>query len=389
MAVEATLATEKRAATGAAHPSPTYAGAASGSASTFATALVTEAIATSVDRQRASTKALLELERSRLFEWTAQFHVAPRLQGWFNDPSLEKIGAWANVSDKPAALNGEAVFPMYPLIPPKDDPEHAGNFGTIYFGLLPTGTGETDTKGNARFDDQQYYEVSCFAERHLVPHDRGSPCGCPDTLFWSLPTLPYRLAPHFDVAGTSKRPVTVQMPDLDALAAQATPTFGVAFAKPAQTPMVTGDASGVMTPLGKSSLPEICSFSIPLITIVASFVFELFLPVVMLAFGLFFMLKLKFCILPEVSLAAGITAEIGLDVSIQAELDIEADVDASIAASFGPGSAHASAGIADGLRTQFSPIATANMAVSVVAAANGQGPDLTDGIEFEAEVEFS
>ena len=62
----------------------------------------------------------------------------------------------------------------------------------------------------ARFDDQQHYEVTCFARRHLIPHDRGSPCHCPDTLFWSLPSPPYRLAPHFDVVGTSKRPVTVQ-----------------------------------------------------------------------------------------------------------------------------------------------------------------------------------
>ncbi|MEO8333812.1 MAG: hypothetical protein ABI664_02485 [bacterium] len=360
--------------------------APSGSASTFATALMSEAIVTSVDRQRASTRTLLELERSRLFEWTAHFKVAPRLQGWFNDPSLEKIGAWAEVAEKPGALNGEAVFPMYPLIPPKSDTEHAGRFGTLYFGLLPTGTGETDTKGNARFDDQQYYEVTCFAERHLIPHDRGSPCGCPDSLFWSLPTAPYRLASHFDVTGTSKRPVTVQLPDLDALAAQATPTFGVAFAKPPKSLMVTGDSTGKMTTLGKSSLPEICSFSIPLITIVASFVFELFLPVVMLAFGLWFMLKLKFCILPEVEVAAGVTAEIQLDVSLQAELDIELAVNDSIELNFGAGKPHASKEIADGLKANFSPIATANMEVAVVAAATGRGPDLTDGIEFEVEV---
>ncbi len=362
------------------------AGAPSGSASAFAKVLMNEAIVTSVDRQRASTRALIELERSRLFEWTATFKVAPRLQGWFNDPSLEKIGAWADVAENPSGLNGEAVFPMYPLIPPKSDKAHAGRFGTIYFGLLPTGTGETDTKGNARFDDQQYYEVTCFAERHLIPHDRGSPCSCPDSLFWSLPTAPYRLASHFDVAGTSKRPVTVQMPDIEALAAQATPSFGVAFAKPPKSLMVTGDSTGKMKTLGQSSLPEICSFSIPLITIVASFVFELFLPIVMLAFGLWFMLKLKFCILPEVEVAAGVTAEIRLDVSLKAELDITAAVNASIDANFGPGKPHASSEIAHALKTNFSPIATANMEVAVVAAGTGNGPDLTDGIEFEVEV---
>jgi hypothetical protein len=355
-------------------------------AATLGTALMTDAVVTAVARQRASTKALLDLERARLFEWAANFKVVPRLQGWFNDPSLEKIGAWADVPETPSTLAGEAVFPLYPLIPPQSDVNHAGRFGTIHFGLLPTGTGETDSQGHARFDDQQYYEITCFAERHLTPHDRGSECKCPDALFWSLPTEPYRLASHFDVVGTSKRPVTVQMPDIDELAAQAAPSFGVAFAKPARSLMVTGDSKGKMGKTGRSKRPEICFFSIPLITIVASFVFELFLPVVMLAFGLWFMLKLKFCILPEVEVAAGVTAEIALDASLTVEASLSASVNASIDANFGAGSDHDSPETAAALKAQFSPIATANMEVAVVAAANGNGPDLTDGIEFELEV---
>ncbi len=237
-------------------------------------------------------------------------------------------------------------------------------------------TGETDSQGHARFDDQQYYEVTCFAERHLTPHDRGSACKCPDALFWSLPSAPYRLASHFDVVGTGKRPVTVQMPDIDALAAQATPAFGVAFAKPKGSLMVTGDSKGKMGKTGRSKLPEICSFSIPLITIVASFVFELFLPVVMLAFGLWFMLKLKFCILPEIEVAAGVTAEIALDASLAVEASLSASVNASIDANFGAGSDHESPETGAALKAQFSPMATANMEVSIVAAANGNGPDL-------------
>lgn len=352
-------------------------------ASTIQSASTQGAAAT---RQRASTKALLDFERIRLLEWAANFKVVPRLQGWFNDPSLEKIGAWADVAATPGTLAGESVFPLYPLIPPKSDVNHDGQFGTIYFGLLPTGTGETDTQGHARFDDQQYYEVTCFAERHLTPHDRGSECKCPDALFWSLPSAPYRLASHFDAVGTGKRPVTVQMPDLDELAAQATPTFGVAFKKPKRSLMVTGDSKGKIGKTGRSKFPEICFFSIPLITIVASFVFELFLPVVMLIFGLWFMLKLKFCILPEVELAAGVTAEINLEASLTVEANLTASVNATIDKAFGPGSDHESPEIHDALTGQFSPIATANIEVAVVAAANGNGPDLTDGIEFELEV---
>ena len=342
---------------------------------------------TTIVRQRASTMALLESERARLFEWAANFDVAPRLQGWFNDPNLEKIGAWANVANKPDALNGESVFPMYPLIPQRGDASHSGQFGTIYFGLLPTGTGETDTQGHARFDDKEYYEVTCFAERHLIPHDRGSPCHCPDSLFWSLPTEPYRLASHFDVVGSARRPVTVQLPDLNELAAQSAPAFGVAFAKPAGSLMVSGDKNGKARKLGRSSKFEICSFSIPLITIVASFVFELFLPVLMIMFQLWFMLKLKFCILPEVDVAAGVTAEISVTKpSLAFEASLSASVDLSIDKSFGPGTDHPFPEALSALKNDFSPIATANMTFAAVAAANGAGPDLTSGIEFEVEV---
>ena len=52
----------------------------------------------------------------------------------------------------------------------------------------------------------------------------------------------------------------------------------------------------VAASLGTDGRSQICSFSIPLITIVATFVFKLFLPVVMFLFGLLFLLKLKFCI---------------------------------------------------------------------------------------------
>lgn len=373
---------------------------ASAAAPAFTTALVTEARVASIGRQRASTRALLELERERLQDWVTRFKVAPQLQGWFPDPALDKVGAWAEVDAKPSEIGGEAVFPMYPLIPAKSDVRHAGRFGTIYFGLLPTGTGETDTKGSARFDDQQYYEVTCYASRHTIAHDRGSPCKCPDALFWSQPTAPYRLAAHFDVVGTGRRPVTVQLPDLDELAAQATPVLGVAFHKPKNSLIIKGNKDGSPGKSGRTPLPEICSFSIPLITIVASFVFELFLPVVMLIFGLWFMLKLKFCILPEIQLSAGLAAEFSLDpggATAAAELGIATDVNASIDVNFGgvpspdappgtPPPVPDAPEIADALKNQFSPIATANMEVSIVAAAAGNGPDLSAGVEFEAEV---
>lgn len=51
--------------------------------------------------------------------------------------------------------------------------------------------------------------------------------------------------------------------------------------------------------------PAICFFSIPLITIIASFVLNLFLPIVVLLFNLWFLLALRFCIPPSFSIAGG------------------------------------------------------------------------------------
>ena len=57
---------------------------------------------------------------------------------------------------------------------------------------------------------------------------------------------------------------------------------------------------------------QICYISIPLITIVAMFVLKLFLPIVVFLFGLFFLLRLKFCIPPSLDLQAGVFAKMAV-----------------------------------------------------------------------------
>jgi len=338
-----------------------------------------------VQRQRASTRALLALERQRLADWADRFGVASVRQGWFPSASVDKVGAWQAVDARPGEIAGEATYPLYPLVPPPNDPTHDGTHGTLYFGLLPTGTGETDDAGHARFDDQQYYEVVCYARRHKKPHPKRVPCPCPDGLFWSQPTEPYRLASHFDPVGTGRRPVTVQLPDIDALAAQATPALGVAFAKPKGSLLVTGTSDGKPVKKGRSTFPQICSFSIPLITIVATFVLELFLPVVILMFGLWFMLKLKFCIPPSVELAAGVTAEIDLDVSLSVEASLSAQVATSLNARFGDMPDAVTA-----LKNDYSPVAGQNLVASLEGAIKAtNGPSLTAGVTLEPEVAYS
>src|SRR5262249_22801939 len=153
------------------------------------------------------------------------------------------------------------------------DPQHAGRFGTIYFGVLPTGSDETEDGGRARFDDQHLYEGSVFSKRHTKSHARGQACKCPEKTLWSQPTEVYKLASHFDLDGTAHRPVTVQMPDLNVLAAQAKPVLGMALAKPKDSLTVSGDQDGKISSHGRSGMIEICMFALPVIMIVASFLF--------------------------------------------------------------------------------------------------------------------
>jgi hypothetical protein len=350
--------------------------------------VLAEVGAARVKRLRASTVARLDVERQNLNAWAMRFGVTPQLQGWLKTDGLEKIGAWGEVEETPGELGREAVFPLISLIPDRNDKKHAGQYGTIFFGLLPTGTGETDDRGQARFDDQNYYEVRCFVKRHKKPHDRGSPCQCPDGIFWSLPTRPYKLAPHFDLAGTSHQPVTVQLPDLNELAAQAKPALGVGFAKPPGSLMFSVDSSGKASDKGASTIPEICFFPIPLITIVAMFVFELFLPIIMFIFQLWWMLALKFCIPPDLQVAAGINAELQFDATtdlnaLEATINTT-DLSAKLTASFG---AQATAN----LKTAYSPIALANMDFDVSAAGSttpavSGAPTPSASLDFEPEV---
>ena len=171
-------------------------------------------------KARGSLQALLQAEKARLDGWVQRFNAVPQLQGWVKS-GFEAIGAWQPVDETPDDLGLESSFPLYPLVPDRNQPAHAGHFGTVYFGLLPTGSADTDRYGQARFDETEFYEVRCWVRRHRVPHDPDQPCPCPDGLFWSVPTRPFKLAPHFDLAGTGHRPVTVQLPDLNDLAAQA------------------------------------------------------------------------------------------------------------------------------------------------------------------------
>jgi hypothetical protein len=282
-------------------------------------------------RQRAFVADLLQVERERVAAWAKRFQVAPTLQGFFETPGLDGVGEWRLVEEAPQDLAGESTFPLYPLIPPDDQPDHPGHFGTVYFGLLPGHLADHDAHGRARFKEQEFYEVRCFVQRHLEPHDPDDPCRCPDRLFFSPPTEAYWLAGPYDLVGTSQRPVTIALPDLKDLAADPRPRTGATFSKPPGSLTFDVGSDQKPTNTGTTAGFQICTLPIPLIAIVAMFLLELFLPVVVFIFGLFWMLLLKFCIPPEIDVGAGLTAELAAQApSLGVTLDASGAIDVGL-----------------------------------------------------------
>lgn len=283
--------------------------------------LFKEAVHSPLRKAKAAALQTIAAAQAKLKVWKAG--VTPLLEGWV--PSeFDKIGSWQTVDEEPQVVT-EKIFPMYPLIPDPRDRGHAGAGRTIYFGIIPTGSADTADDGSAMLDPASRYEIRCFVRRHK-PECPKKPerNDCPGPIVWSAPTEPYQLAAHFDLVGTSQRPVTMQLPNIPELAAQAAslpPAKAAPFKMASPNPQSNlgfkladekNPGSAEASPPG--GIPEICSFAIPLITIVATFVLKLFLPIVVLVFGLFFLLKLKFCIPPSLSISAKVEAALDVDL---------------------------------------------------------------------------
>lgn len=298
--------------------------------SELATARVRQVSALHVSRLEARLEAagkLVAQHQAAVREWASRIGLSRRLEGWIPQGKdaqgnyvdvpacppasgtpggaappapLAGVGRWEAVDELPSEL-AEGWFPLRPLIADPSKPGSDATGATIFYGLVPTGSADVDTDGRARFDDDSTYEIRCFVRRHKAICPRSGPqCHCPIT--WSDPTESYQLAPHFDLRGTAMRPVTVQLPDLtklqaDALTLPLGSTAGVIMKSP-QTLMPRGSS---FPPGGTTGGAEACFYAIPLITIVAMFVFLLFLPIVIFIFQLWYMLLLKFCIPPEVN----------------------------------------------------------------------------------------
>lgn len=282
-------------------------------------------------------QAKLITAQQKLVDWRAKYNVSGQLEGWVPD-KFEHIGSWKPVADTPKQTTDkpfpadEATFPAFALFPDPKIPNHSAKGRTIYFGVVPTSSLDTDRTGTPRFDSDTTYEIRCFVRRHKseCPRTDKTP-DCHGEVVWSEHTEIFRLASATDLIGTSNRPITIRMPDFAELAAQAAalPVDKLAPVRVIQPQsMKFGVDDGKPTGGGIGGF-QICFFSIPLITIVAMFLLQLFLPIVVFLFGLFFLLALKFCIPPSLSVSAGADLSMQLDLAmptLEANLSVDADV---------------------------------------------------------------
>jgi hypothetical protein len=275
-------------------------------------------------------KKELALERKAFDDWRRSVGVSVAIEGWFpsadGGPTPAQRGRWLELKGDAAqtadVTSGEQVYPLLALVPDPRDAAHDAAGRTLYFGVVPTQDLQHDDRGDPHFDDRSTFELRCFVRAHHdCPPKRGKKPDCGGALAWSRPSEAFRVAAPFDLIGTSNRPVTIKMPDLRDLAAQAaTRPRGkfspVRFVQPQH-----------MSPGGMGGF-SICSFSIPLITIVALFVLNLFLPIVVFLFQLWFLLVFRFCIPPQVKMDAGVDAALavtppGVDLAIDGAVSID------------------------------------------------------------------
>jgi hypothetical protein len=208
-------------------------------------------------------------------------------------------GSWRAVGpgDQPALLDSAQEHPMW-LLPRRDEDCEAARTRSMWFGVVPTYSSDVDEIGLPKLDDRSIYRIRCFARLVPAPGQQH----CPPRIWWSEPTPPFRLAAFFDPSGSKNHRVSVKLPDFRTLAARAAEPAGPGGMEIVQPPgsQLPIDPAGTIPPMNLGGQPggqeaSNCVFAIELVTIVAMFVFSLFLPVVLFAFQLWWMLALRFC----------------------------------------------------------------------------------------------
>ena len=338
----------------------------------------------------------VEIARRKLRSFAVEAGVETSTEGWV--PTGEgSFGAWVPIDDPDELI--ERTYPMRQLVAAPDDPDHAAVDGTIFFASVPTNSDEVDSTGSHRFDERHTYELVVYARRDDGP--------CPGPLVWSKPTLKFTLASFYDPDGCAQRPTEVRLPDFKQLAAS-TARPSVKMTAPVESALPTDFGAGIPAPGSKqvdNGSEEICFFSIPLITIVALFLLNIVLPIVVLVFSLWWMLALKFCIPPSADIALGFEAEAdwqGGEFSMEAALEFVVDetevvgplVDHYNATSVGASELTPpdSWGVGDGLKAATPKIS--NEAILGVLGDQGLDsetggvPDFTTGVTRHERVTF-
>jgi hypothetical protein len=326
------------------------------------------------DAAQLDEPATLEAARAELRLWATAANAAGILEGWV--VGADRIGRWQEVKERPGRLV-ETTFPLHAFVPTPETELHVGANRAIWFGTVPTASRDHDRHGTARFDDTSVYEIRCYVRRH-DPDEPKDAVGqdCCGELAWSRPTERYQLASHFDLTGTANTPVTVQLPDIPKLKAQAA---ALPIGKGASLKMVAPEGSSMkIKSQAEASLggAQICSMSIPLVTIVAQFVFNIFLPIVVAIFQLYALLRLKFCIPPSISLnvseldslnvalhgADAVDASAGAAAAVKLSLSASLGSDAAADAALGD---YTPSAFADTVRATSRPAASARVTAEI------------------------
>lgn len=268
-------------------------------------------------------------------------------QQWLTMP--KGGGRWRTLCDEHDAIGereAEETFPMWRLPVREDDKDCVGpETRSVWFGIVPTYSGEhwlapqpgggaTQEPGGSqavlepKLDGHAIYEIECLVLRQRP--------NCPPQLVGvSAPTEPFRLADPMDPSGTKNRTVTITLPDLRRLAARAGETpngGGVRVVTPPGSRLRANPRMGIPEPgsgrvgTGGGAVTTICTFAIELFFIVAFFLFLMFLPIIVLAFQLWWLLALRFCIPPGVSFDATADFLATADLNASADLRAQANI---------------------------------------------------------------
>jgi hypothetical protein len=252
-------------------------------------------------------------------------------QIWLTNPKTGK-GRWVIVGTTPDKDEVEQRAPMWRLPREECDKDWTRS---LWFGVIPTYSAEhwTPTPGSRsvpKYDERAVYEIVCIATQKPAPgHEH-----CPPKTWESVASEPFRFAAPYDPDGTKNRRVSISAPDLRQLAARAgrpDGPGGLSITTPpgSQFKFSSNNFPDISGSLGIGG--GVCTFAFELFFIVALFLFLMFLPIIVLAFQLWWLLALRFCF-PRIdaSMSALATFFATAGAKGMADLDASAELDVDV-----------------------------------------------------------